>query len=136
MSKHQQFNVGVKGLVVRGGRVLVLRAKDEDFWELPGGRVDKGERIETTLRREIAEELGERDIQVKEIIHAQIGQYPLSPSLRLLLLMFRVHAQHLSRIVLSSEHTDARWIALHELDNLTLPLPDLTAVRIVLQSDH
>jgi 8-oxo-dGTP pyrophosphatase MutT (NUDIX family) len=36
------FPVSVKGVVVRDGRVLLLR-NERDEWELPGGKLDLGE---------------------------------------------------------------------------------------------
>lgn len=50
--------VSVKGVLVDpDGRVLVLR--DEDGWELPGGRLGVEEAPETGLRREVREETGQ-----------------------------------------------------------------------------
>ncbi|HSW66550.1 MAG TPA: NUDIX domain-containing protein [Bacillota bacterium] len=132
MSTQQRFNIGVKGLVVRDGRVLILRVRGEDFWELPGGRIDEGEQIEDTLRREIAEELGKNDVQIKEIVHAQIGQRPYPAPFRLMLIMFRVHIKA-GPFMLSDEHTDVRWATAQDLDSLPMPQPDLSAIRKLLK---
>lgn len=53
-----RFNYRVAGIVVEDGRVLVGRADWEDFWYLPGGRVEMGEAARESLTREIREELG------------------------------------------------------------------------------
>lgn len=49
------FPVSVKGVVVRNGRVLLLK-NERDEWELPGGRIELGETPEECVAREIAEE--------------------------------------------------------------------------------
>jgi ADP-ribose pyrophosphatase YjhB (NUDIX family) len=45
------------GLIFRGDDVLLHRGRDDDFWTLPGGTIELGERSDETLRREIKEEL-------------------------------------------------------------------------------
>jgi 8-oxo-dGTP pyrophosphatase MutT (NUDIX family) len=52
------FRPSAYGLVFAGERILLLRYKGDPKWTLPGGAVEKGETIETALRREIQEETG------------------------------------------------------------------------------
>jgi ADP-ribose pyrophosphatase YjhB (NUDIX family) len=49
--------VSVKGVVVRGGQILLLRNERQE-WELPGGRLELGETPPRCVAREIAEETG------------------------------------------------------------------------------
>ncbi|WP_223885698.1 NUDIX domain-containing protein [Nocardia colli] len=51
----QLYSVSVKGVVVRGGRVLLLK-NERGEWELPGGRIEVDESPEECVTREIAEE--------------------------------------------------------------------------------
>jgi 8-oxo-dGTP pyrophosphatase MutT (NUDIX family) len=51
--------VGVRVLIVHEGRVLLIRHRaGRTPWELPGGGVERFERLEDTARREAAEETG------------------------------------------------------------------------------
>ena len=45
------------GLILRGQDVLLHRGRDDDFWTLPGGTIEPGERSDEALCREIDEEL-------------------------------------------------------------------------------
>lgn len=49
--------VSVKGIVIENGKVW-LRKNEREEWELPGGKLEKGEQPEQTVIREIQEELG------------------------------------------------------------------------------
>lgn len=52
---------GASGLVVQDGKVLLIRRGKEpykDHWSLPGGGVERGERIRDAVRREVLEETG------------------------------------------------------------------------------
>jgi len=52
---------GVSGLLVRDGRVLLVRRAKQpwlDHWSLPGGGVEPGERLRDAVRREMLEETG------------------------------------------------------------------------------
>jgi len=54
-----RFNFRAAAVIIDHGRVLLHRADYEDFWSLPGGRVEMLEAARDGLRREMMEELGE-----------------------------------------------------------------------------
>lgn len=60
-----RFNYRVAAVIIEDGRVLLSRAEWEDFWYLPGGRVEMGETAHDSLGRELREELG---------VHVDIGR--------------------------------------------------------------
>ena len=52
-----RFNYRVAGVALNGDRVLIHRAEIDDFWALPGGRVEILETAEHALVREMKEEI-------------------------------------------------------------------------------
>ncbi len=53
-----RFNYRVAGAAYTDGHVLLHQSDRDDFWSLPGGRVEGGESSATSLAREFREELG------------------------------------------------------------------------------
>lgn len=54
----QQIEVIARVLVVVRGKILLCRLKGENWYFLPGGHVNTGEKTKEALAREINEELG------------------------------------------------------------------------------
>ena len=58
------YRVAIRVLIVQNGKVLLVKEALDDWWAFPGGGVDHGETVESSLTREIEEELG---VPAKEI---------------------------------------------------------------------
>lgn len=53
-----RFQMRAVAIIRRNDHILMHRATDEQFWSLPGGRIEFGETAAETLERELLEELG------------------------------------------------------------------------------
>jgi 8-oxo-dGTP pyrophosphatase MutT (NUDIX family) len=114
------FHIGVKGVIIVDGRVLLLKRQDRwsgVFWEVPGGRMEAGEEIEETLRRELREEVPSiGQIEVGELLHA--ARVPLDwDEVGLVLLFYQVRAE-VPEVVLSDEHLGYTWVGAEDLPAL------------------
>jgi len=70
------YRVAIRVLIMQDDKVLLVKEADDDWWALPGGGVDHGETVESTLVREIEEELGVPAKGVSsdfEIVYYNIG---------------------------------------------------------------
>jgi ADP-ribose pyrophosphatase YjhB (NUDIX family) len=55
---HSKFIVRIRAIIVHDDKLLVIRNSANDFYCLPGGKLELGETIHEGLKREITEELG------------------------------------------------------------------------------
>jgi 8-oxo-dGTP diphosphatase len=126
-------SVRVAGLLLEAAKVLLVRQGqgDQARWLLPGGGVERGETLATSLRREMREECG---------LHVRVSLPPLaiveviSPdkgvSRHLLQIIFhieRVDTQPESAPRLDPVIQELRWVTREGLSSLALhpPIEDL-----------
>lgn len=62
-----KLNVRAAGIIIHKGKVLVHRNVNSEHYALVGGRVEIGEDSETTLKREIQEEMG-KEIEITSYV--------------------------------------------------------------------
>ncbi len=122
------YDIGV-GVVARDdGRVLVQLRPPKGLlgglWEFPGGKREPGEPIETTVARELREELG-IEVEVGAAIRAVDHRYSHFE--------ITLHAHH-CRLVKGTprplEAVELRWLPISELDSLAFP----KANRVILEA--
>lgn len=113
------FNVGVKAIIMRGDKVLIVN-NTKGFWEVPGGRMDDDETIEQTLERELKEELPNiKNIKIKEITGAVRVHMDIKPDISLVLVFYKVTADFGGEEPeLSDEHEECMWATKAEAKKL------------------
>lgn len=63
----KRFKYRAAGLCIHEGHVLLTKAEPDDYWILPGGRVEISEDTRTTLSRELLEETGSK-AEIKDLL--------------------------------------------------------------------
>jgi 8-oxo-dGTP pyrophosphatase MutT (NUDIX family) len=112
-----RFPVSVKGVVIRVGKVILVR-NERDEWELPGGKLELSESPKECLAREIAEEL---QLAVEPEIILDSWTYTIGSGVHVLILTYGCSESSQAEAVLSDEHTELRWFPLAEVDGLRMP---------------
>jgi 8-oxo-dGTP pyrophosphatase MutT (NUDIX family) len=113
----RRFPVSVKGVLVRDGRVLLLK-NERDEWELPGGKLELGEEPPACVAREMAEETG-LPVTTGPILDA--WQYHIGEGRDVLVVTYGCHPQGDQSPALSGEHKQIGFFTEAEVSDLTMP---------------
>jgi 8-oxo-dGTP diphosphatase len=113
-----KLQVGVKALIKnsKDQYLLLHRAgamanEKEAHWDIPGGRIDPAEPLLAALQREIIEETG---LTLNDEPTLLIAQDIFVPTADLHVVRLTYLMQGDGTAVISHEHQDTRWVALHE----------------------
>lgn len=107
--KEKLFNVGVKAVIRKDHKVLMMKNK-AGFWEVPGGRIDANESIEQALHRELREELPNiHSIVLGEVLDARRLHKDIHDNVSLVLIFYEVSADFDGEPQISDEHTEWKW---------------------------
>ncbi len=109
--------IATKAFIERDGKILVLRESAQyadgtnaGKFDVPGGRLNPGEKFDEALRREVKEETG-----LEATIHEPIYVGEWRPTVRgeawqIVGVFFRVTCDATSEVALSDDHMEVRWI--------------------------
>ena len=126
MAVEKQFHVGIKALITNDkGQVLLLKENVHGhnlerghYWDFPGGRMEDGETVVDTLRREVEEETGIKEISEPEFKAATIS--PVQIKLKngevvgLVLMVYKTTIPKDSVIRLEDTQIGYEWVDIKE----------------------
>ena len=105
----QKIGMGVKSIIIKDNKYLDLIKPNGDS-DLPGGRVEPGENLKDSLRREILEETG-LEVEIKE----PVARWSFKKNSKLIVIGVTYLCEYLGgEVKLSDEHVGYCW---SELEN-------------------
>lgn len=132
VNQKQEYFLGkisLRALIIRGNQVLICRDNlDTDIWQIPGGRLHKGESLEEGLKREIFEELGAQ-ISIVRLIYTEQFSQTRDGSLHLLLAYLALCDTDMLIVPDQQEISEFKWIDRNMLGQDKLYPNCLNAIR-------
>ena len=117
----KSFGLTMRGIIKNDkNEILILKRHpksrtDPEMWELPGGKVDRGEDFVDALVREIKEETS-LDVDVGDFCEAVQNDYQHIRTLQVIMYLKDVKGE----VKISEEHVDWMWAGLDKLETLEL----------------
>ena len=120
----------VAGIIYnKEGKFLIaqrnLKKSQGGLWEFPGGKVEKNERYEDALKREIKEEF-DADIEVKEYVGENVHHYP-DRDIKLLFYKAVLVSDEIKLL----EHEDYKWITKEDKNKFEFAGADVKVFGII-----
>ena len=108
------FHLSTKALIRNSeGKILVLQCNTKDVrWDLPGGRVQKNESEEESLRREVQEEIGVKELfRITPFVMCKspIRFFVQSNEVGLIVAAYLCEVADTNSIQMSNEHRGFVW---------------------------
>lgn len=118
----EHIEIRIDGVIFNDhGEILLAHHEKEkkSYWVLPGGHLQFGESLENALRRELNEELGFEDVEVKDLIF--VDEF-VTPSRHVVHIGFDVHVvdEYLANVGVITENEsikEVRFFSLAEIVN-------------------
>ena len=121
MDKKRTYGLTMRGIIKNeNDEILILKRHpksrtDPEMWELPGGKVEKGEFFDDALVREIKEET-DLDVEVGDFAEAVQNDYSHNRTVQLIMYLDNVRGD----VKISDEHTDWMWADLEKIKTLRI----------------
>ena len=111
-----------RGLLVQSDDIILCRAKDAEWFFLPGGHIEDGESAYTALGRELQEEIEEIDYSISSFVGACENIFPLEENVfqHELNIVFKVDVPEGSDVVSVEDHIEFVKVTSEEFQNVKI----------------
>lgn len=109
----------VKALFEKDKKILLVK-DPKGIWEMPGGRIEHGETPEEALKRELQEELGWNNVDIKNIVDSWTFSSEVDDTQYHFIILTYICDSSEEEIKENDEYTEYRWVPVDEIDGLNM----------------
>lgn len=114
------FGLTMRGIIKKNNKILLLKRHPQSNngacqWELPGGKVERGEFFDEGLIREIKEETN-LDTTIECFYEAIQQDFPKKSTVQVIMI---VKCEKYN-VKISDEHIDYKWVSIDEIKELDI----------------
>ena len=122
--KKEHIVISVVALILDDDQRVLLTRRNippfHDQWVMPGGKIDLGEPILESLKREVHEEVG-LDVEIEGLIDVFEHLTPGEENCHFVILYYRCRARYCDIIHNEHEVAEAVWVSPSDLSSYTMP---------------
>ncbi len=110
----------VSAFIKKGGKYFVVNSTKLGFWRVPGGRVDFGEKVEDTLKREMKEELNV-DVKINKFLgygQDYVEVLSINKKIYRFIVYFECEIIGGEFRLIPEEATEYKWLTISEIKRL------------------
>ena len=113
----RKFPVAVRGILIVDDKVILLQNERAE-WDVPGGKLNRGESLRDCLKREIKEELN-LQVEVRDILDSWV--FRVQDNIEVVAILFDCSLQDdLNKLKMGWEHQDLRMVGAEGLRDLKM----------------
>ena len=121
-------------LIVRDGKILMgLREyeKGKPVWTFPGGRCEVNEETEAGLKREVEEEIGVTDLEIKRLLGEKKGVWTNQEGVTDQVFFYECATKQEPKLMEPQKFLEWRWIDLKTLPDNLIDVQDSKFVELI-----